>query len=429
MIASLYKKFLTTTGVSTDTRSIKLDNIFFALKGPNYDANKFAKAALEQGAKYAVIDDPEHKPEDERYLLVENSLKTLQDLAAYHRSQLKIPIIGITGSNGKTTTKELIYEVLSKKFVTFATAGNLNNHIGVPLSILSIDSKVEIAIIEMGANKVGDIAKLCAIAQPTHGLITNIGKAHIEGFGGFEGVIKGKGELYDYLLSHNGRVFINSQNEILNKMAKKFERPVFYPAYSDYYHCELITADPFLVIKSDKGNLIETNLVGKYNFENIAAALCLGKFFEVDNKKANRAISKYTPSNNRSQIIKKGNNMLILDAYNANPVSMKAAIENIAEMDSSNKVVILGDMNELGEISEDEHYKIGELTKNKHFNRVIFCGEKILAAKNANPDSTYFKEKGQLIDYLHENPFDKALILIKASRSLGLEQLVEVMEN
>lgn len=429
MIAALYDKYLSASGVSTDTRIIKPGNIFFALKGPNYNANKFAKAALEQGAGYAVIDDPEHLLKDERCLLVDDSLKTLQELATYHRSKLKIPVIGITGSNGKTTTKELIYGVLSKKYETFATAGNLNNHIGVPISLLSIDPKTEIAIIEMGANKVGDIAELCEMARPTHGLITNIGKAHIEGFGGFEGVIRGKSELYQFLLDHNGKVFINSQNEILNKMAKRFERPYYYPDYSDYYHCELIAADPFLVIRSDKGNLVETNLVGKYNFENIAAALCIGKFFEVDNKKANRAISKYTPSNNRSQIIKKGNNMLILDAYNANPVSMKAAIENLAEMESRNKVVILGDMNELGEISEAEHYKIGELTKNQRFNKVIFCGEKILAAKNANPESTYFKEKDQLIDYLHENPFDKALILIKASRSLGLEKLVDVIEK
>ncbi|MDN5216097.1 UDP-N-acetylmuramoyl-tripeptide--D-alanyl-D-alanine ligase [Fulvivirgaceae bacterium BMA12] len=428
MIASLYEKFLTTTGASTDTRNIKSGNIFFALKGPNFDANKFAKAALEQGAKYAVIDDPKHNLDD-RYILVDDTLKALQDLAIHHRAQLQIPVIGITGSNGKTTTKELIYEVLSKKFVAFATAGNFNNHIGVPLSVLSVDVKTEIAVIEMGANKVGDIAELCEIAQPTHGLITNIGKAHIEGFGGFEGVIRGKSELYQYLIDHNGKVFINSENEILNSMAKRFERPYFYPAYSDYYHCELVTADPFLVIKSDKGNLIETNLVGKYNFENIAAALCIGKFFEVDDKKANRAISKYTPTNNRSQIIKKGNNMLILDAYNANPVSMKAAIENIAEMEASNKVVILGDMNELGEISEEEHYKVGELTKDDRFSKVIFCGEKILAAKNANPDSTYFKEKNQLIDYLHQNPFDKALILIKASRSLGLEQLAEEIKK
>ena len=429
MIASLYDKYLSATGVSTDTRKIKSGNIFFALRGPNFNANKFAKAALEQGASFAVIDDPDHKLEDDRYILVEDALKTLQELAIHHRSKLKIPVIGITGSNGKTTTKELIHEVLSKKFVTFATAGNLNNHIGVPISVLSIGPKVEIAIIEMGANKVGDIAELCEMARPTHGLITNIGKAHIEGFGGFEGVIRGKSELYQYLLDHHGKVFINSQNEILNKMAERFDRPYYYPDYSDYYHCELVTADPFLVIRSDKGNLIETNLVGKYNFENIAAALCVGKFFEVDNKKANRAISKYTPSNNRSQIIKKGNNMLILDAYNANPVSMRAAIENIAEMESGNKVVILGDMNELGEISEEEHYKIGELTKERHFNKVIFCGKKILAAKNANPESTYFKEKDQLIDYLHENPFDKALILIKASRSLGLEQLVDVIEK
>ncbi len=427
MIASLYDKFLNATGVCTDTRKIENGNIFFALKGPNFNANEFAKKALETGAIYAVIDDPTYNIDDQ-YILVDDALKTLQDLAAFHRSKLKIPVIGITGSNGKTTTKELIRSVLSMKFETFATEGNLNNHIGVPLSVLSISEKYEIAIIEMGASKVGDIAELCAICQPTHGIITNIGKAHIEGFGGFEGVIRGKSELYQYLLEHSGKVFINSQNEILNNMAKRFERPYMYPAYADYYHCDLIEAAPFLVVKTDKGNLIETNLVGKYNFENLAAALCIGKFFEVDNKKANKAVSRYTPSNNRSQIIQKGSKVLILDAYNANPVSMKAAIENLADMEAAHKVVILGDMNELGDISEEEHFKIGELTKEHAFNKVIFCGEKILPAKTANPNSTYFKKKEQLIDYLNTNPIDDGTILIKASRSLGLEKLVDVFD-
>lgn len=426
MITSLYEKFLNSTGVCTDTRKIVKGCIFFALKGPNFNANEFAQKALESGAVYAVVDDTSYVV-DARYILVKDSLKALQELATYHRSKLKIPVIGITGSNGKTTTKELIKAIVSKKFETFATEGNLNNHIGVPLTILSIDSKIEMAIIEMGASKIGDIAELCEIAKPTHGIITNIGKAHTEGFGGFDGVIRGKSELYQYLLDHDAKVFINSQNEILNNMVNRFDRPYLYPAYSDYYHCELITADPFLVIKSDKGSLIETNLVGKYNFENIAAALCIGKFFEVDNKKANRAVSKFTPSDNRSQIIKKGQKMLILDAYNANPVSMKAAIENLADMESQNKVVILGDMNELGDISDEEHFKIGELTKTLGFNKVIFCGEKILAATKANPDSTYFREKKQLIDYLEEHPIEDGTILIKASRSLGLEKLIDVI--
>lgn len=426
MIASLHEMFLISTGVSTDTRNIEVGNMFIALQGPNFDANEYAEKALEEGASYVVIDNADFQ-KDERYILVDDTLKALQDLAAFHRETLKIPLIAVTGSNGKTTTKELLREVLSKKFETFATEGNLNNHIGVPLSILSMSAKTEIAIIEMGASKVGDIAELCDIAKPDFGIITNIGKAHTEGFGGFEGVKKGKGELYKYLLKNNGKVFVNSQNEILFDLSKDFERPYFYPDYSDYYHCEMVAADPFLVIKSDGGALLETNLVGQYNFENIAAALCVGKYFEVDNKKANKAVSNYAPINNRSQILKMGSNTLILDAYNANPDSMKMAIENLAHMDASNKVVILGDMNELGDISEKEHFRVGELTKSFDFDNVIFCGEKILAAKNANPESTYFKEKEQLIDFLKGNPLEESLILIKASRSLGLEQLASVI--
>ncbi|MDN5203306.1 UDP-N-acetylmuramoyl-tripeptide--D-alanyl-D-alanine ligase [Fulvivirgaceae bacterium BMA10] len=427
MIEALYEKFLKSKGVSTDTRDIQKDTIFFALKGPNFNANSFAGEALEKGASYVVIDDESYKVDD-RCVVVSDSLKALQELANFHRKKLKIPVIGITGTNGKTTTKELIHAVLSKKFNTLATEGNLNNHIGVPLTLLSIGKKVEIAIIEMGASKIGDIAELCQIAEPTHGLITNIGKGHTEGFGGIDGVIRGKSELYQYLLETNGKVFINSNNEILSNMAKRFERPYMYPAYADYYHCQLVTADPFLVIKSEAGNLVETNLIGDYNFENIAAALCIGKFFDVPPKKANRGISQYSPKNNRSQISKIGSNTVILDAYNANPNSMQAAINNLASMESENKVAILGDMKELGDISEEEHRQIGALTKEKSFKKVLYCGALMKCAKEIDSHALYFEDRERLKAYLKEHEIKNSLVLIKASRSMGLEDVVGDLE-
>ncbi len=426
MISILYEKYLASDGVSTDTRKIALNSIFFALKGPNFDANKFAKESIEKGAKYAVVDDDKYVISD-RYVLVEDTLKSLQALATHHRSRLKIPVIGITGSNGKTTTKELMNAVLSKKFKTLATIGNFNNHIGVPLTILSITKKIELAIIEMGASKIGDIEELCQIAQPTHGLITNIGQAHTEGFGGIKGVIKGKNELYKYLLETQGKVFVNSTNEILRSLAKVFEKPYFYPQSSDYYNCEVVESEPFLVIRAGNGKLIETNLIGAYNFENIAAALCVGKFFEVRYKKANKAISKYAPTNNRSQILKKGSNTIILDAYNANPVSMMAAIDNCKSMKAENKILILGDMNELGKTSVTEHMNIGKHTVGEQFKRVLFIGEKMKDANMENPASKHFESTELFKEYLAQSPIEDALILIKASRSLGLEQVLEYL--
>ncbi len=426
MISILYEKYLASDGVSTDTRKIALNSIFFALKGPNFDANKFAKESIEKGAKYAVVDDDKYVISD-RYVLVEDTLKSLQALATHHRSRLKIPVIGITGSNGKTTTKELMNAVLSKKFKTLATIGNFNNHIGVPLTILSITKKIELAIIEMGASKIGDIEELCQIAQPTHGLITNIGQAHTEGFGGIKGVIKGKNELYKYLLETQGKVFVNSTNEILRSLAKVFEKPYFYPQSSDYYNCEVVESEPFLVIRAGNGKLIETNLIGAYNFENIAAALCVGKFFEVRYKKANKAISKYAPTNNRSQILKKGSNTIILDAYNANPVSMMAAIDNCKSMKAENKILILGDMNELGKTSVTEHMNIGKHTVGEQFKRVLFIGEKMKDTNMENPASKHFESTELFKEYLAQSPIEDALILIKASRSLGLEQVLEYL--
>ncbi len=426
MISTLYEKYLASDGVSTDTRKIAPDSIFFALKGPNFDANKFAQEAIEKGAKYAVVDDEKYVMSDQ-YILVDDTLKSLQALATHHRSQLKIPVIGITGSNGKTTTKELMNAVLSKKFKTLATIGNLNNHIGVPLTILSITDKIEIAIIEMGASKGGDIEELCHIALPTHGLITNIGQAHTEGFGGIEGVIKGKNELYRYLSETGGKVFANSTNEILMDLVKVFDKPYFYPQSSDYYNCELVESEPFLVIKAGNGKLIETNLIGTYNFENVAAALCVGKFFEVKYKKANKAISNYSSTNNRSQILKKGSNTIISDAYNANPVSMMAAIDNCKSMKAENKVLILGDMNELGDSSVVAHENIGNYTSGAQFTQVIFVGKKMKDAHNENPTSIYFEKPELLKEFLSQSPIEDALILIKASRSLGLEQVIEYL--
>lgn len=424
MIAALYEKYLSCAGVSTDTRSIAPDTLFFALKGPNFNANAYAAQAIEKGAKYAVIDEEKYQS-GERFILVEDVLTTLQQLANHHRKQLSIPFIGINGTNGKTTTKELLSAVLSKKYKTHATRGNLNNHIGVPLTLLSIGSDTEIAVIEMGANKVGDIAELCQIAEPTHGLTTNIGKAHLEGFGGFDGAIRGESELYHYLIQTGGIAFINSQDPILANMSKRFEKPFFYPAAHDYYHCELLGADPFIIYRDEQEHEVHTQLLGTYNFNNIAAALCIGKYFKVPADAANEAVKAYHPTNKRSEIVKKGSNTIILDAYNANPDSMKAAIENLLHMKASQKVVILGDMYELGEDTEKEHRELGQLLANSTFNHILLCGKHMQWAAAACPPAKYFSDKKVLEEYLEKKKFENASILIKASRGIALETLVD----
>lgn len=423
-IESLYQLFLKSPNVSTDTRKIEAGSIFFALKGPSFNANAFAEEALAKGASYAVIDEPAYD-KSEKTLLVKDTLVALQELAKYHRSQLSIPIIGLTGSNGKTTSKELLNAVLSKKFRTLATKGNLNNHIGVPLTILEIDKTIEVAIIEMGANHLGEIALLSSIATPTHGFITNIGKAHIGTFGGFENIIRGKSELYQHLITAEGIVFINSQNPILANMAKRFKSPVFYPAKGDYYSCELVEADPFVKIKAENGAVISTQITGGYNFENMAAALCIGKYFGVAETDANQAISEYVPGNMRSQIVRKGTNTIILDAYNANPSSMQAAIENLASMNAEKKVAIVGDMFELEDEAEGEHRSLGNLLKEKNFEAVYLCGKLSRFAKEEFPLSNYFEKKELLIEELKKNPIEQATVLIKASRGIGLETVLE----
>jgi UDP-N-acetylmuramoyl-tripeptide--D-alanyl-D-alanine ligase len=422
-IASLYQLYLKSGKVSTDTRQIAPGSLFFAIKGPKYNANAFAQEALSKGASYAVVDEKEYVI-GEQTILVQDGLTALQQLAMYHRDQLEIPVIGLTGSNGKTTSKELVNAVLSKKYKTLATKGNLNNHIGVPLTILSIDSSVEIAIIEMGANHVGEIALLSSIAMPTHGFITNIGKAHIGTFGGFENIIRGKSELYQHLITQDGVVFINSQNPILANMAKRFKKPLFYPAKGDYYQSQLISADPFIKIETEEGKILNTQMIGSYNFENIAAALCIGNYFGVEPAKAEQAVVEYVPGNMRSQIIQKGTNTIILDAYNANPSSMQAAVESLAGMKAKNKVAILGDMYELEEEAEKEHRTLGKLLQEKKLDRVYLCGTLIRAAKEECPAARHFETRELLIDELKKNPITDSTILVKASRGMGLEGVV-----
>jgi UDP-N-acetylmuramoyl-tripeptide--D-alanyl-D-alanine ligase len=425
-IQNLYQKYRESGKVSTDTRQITPGSVFFALKGDKFNANEFASDALTKGASYVVIDEVAYA-KDDRYIVVENVLETLQKLARHHRDQLDIPFIGLTGSNGKTTTKELLNAVLSKKFKTLATKGNLNNHIGVPLTILSIDNSVELAVIEMGANHVGEIALLCTIANPTHGLITNISKAHVGMFGGFENIIRAKSELYHHLIQTKGQVFINSQNHILANMAKRFTAPLFYPAPDDFYQCELVSADPFLKVKTELKQEITTQLIGDYNFENVAAALCIGKYFDVNVQDANNAIAEYVPGNMRSQIVTKGSNTIILDAYNANPSSMEAAIKNLASMKANNKVVILGDMFELEDEAEVEHRALGKLLAEKKFNVVYLCGKLMKAATSEIPSANYYEKKEDLLKSLQQNPLSNATILIKASRGIGLETVVDVL--
>ncbi|EAZ79440.1 UDP-N-acetylmuramoyl-tripeptide--D-alanyl-D-alanine ligase [Algoriphagus machipongonensis] len=427
-ISILYSLFKKSTGVSTDTRKIGKGNVFFALKGPNFDANEFAPKALEQGASLVVIDDPKYFIEDdERYFLAKDALKMLQDLANYHRKQLTIPIIGLTGSNGKTTSKELLHAVLQTKFKTVATVGNLNNHIGVPLTLLSIPEDAEMAIVEMGANKQGDIEELCEIAEPTHGFITNIGRAHLEGMGGPAGVLKTKTELFQFLRANKGTVFINSQDPVLSNMAKRFDKPVLYPAKGDFCEVGFVEANPFVKFTVEGTEEVYlSSLIGAYNFGNIANALAVGKYFEVEMKGAIEAIVNYQPSNMRSQLLEKRSNLIILDAYNANPSSMEVAIRTFGEMTGKkHKMIILGDMFELGEHAEEEHAKLGEIISEYEIEKVCFTGKLIVSALARYPKALYFPDPFSFRNWLQDSQLEDYLILIKGSRGMKLEGLVD----
>ena len=423
-IPELYDRFRECAGVSTDTRKITEGCLYVALKGDKFDGNLFANDALEKGARYALVDTPELAT-DSRYLLVDDGLTALQELARYHRNTLAIPIIGLTGSNGKTTTKELIASVVSRKYRTYATQGNLNNHIGVPLTLLAIDAGYEMAVVEMGANHQGEIRLLCSIARPTHGMITNVGKAHLEGFGGVDGVRKGKGELFDFLAETGGTVFINAHSPVLMEMATErlFREAVFYQLTDQY---DILSDNP-VVYKDEVGHVITTNLPGRYNFDNMAAALCIGKFFGVPAEEANEAVAGYNPTNNRSQFIRKGSNTILMDAYNANPSSMAAAIQHFMKQDSAHKVVILGDMYELGPESPAEHAALGELIAQGKFDTVILAGQDMRYALGALPKAYYFPDKFSLHNWIMDNPFQDTAILIKGSRGMGLESVVQFL--
>lgn len=427
-LAKLYEIYVESTGVCTDTRKILKGNLFFALSGPNFNGNTFAQKAFDEGAIACVVNEEISGIPDERLFVVDDTLEVLQALATHHRQQLKIPVFGITGSNGKTTTKELMHHALSVKYKTFATKGNLNNHIGVPLSLLAIDDSFEFAIIEMGTNHVGEIASYCKMAQPNFGLITNIGKAHIGEFGGFENIIIGKSELFDYLNKDNGLPFINTNDAVLNNMKKRFANPFTYPNEGDYFEAKLLPSQEALQMEVEGGIHIKTQLFGQFNANNVSAAMCVAKYFEVDLKKAAVAIEAYTPTNMRSQLIKTDKYQIILDAYNANPDSMQLAIESLSASAKSESVAILGDMLELGDMSTLEHEKLAELAVDLGISRRIYFGEQIQKAKQADPFGTFFTNKEVLINHLKEKPIKSgSTILIKGSRRNGLEDLVEVL--
>lgn len=430
----LYSYFLKHPIVCTDTRDIKPNSIFFALKGDNFNANEFAGQALNAGCALAVIDEEKYK-KDERYFLVKDVLSTLQQLANYHRKQLKIPIIAITGTNGKTTSKELVNAVLSEKYKVLATKGNLNNHIGVPLTLLGITNEHEIAIIEMGANHQGEIALLCSIAQPYYGMITNIGKAHLEGFGGYEGVIKAKSEMYNFIKQNVGKLFVNADNHLLMELSQGIDRITFGSSKNADFIGKYIESNPFVKLKYkpktdiqniDATPIIATHLIGSYNFENILAAACIGHYFKLSEEQIKNGLESYVPSNNRSQIIQTKNNFLLLDAYNANPSSMKAAIENFAEMDRPNKMVILGDMLELGSESKKEHDAVIALLKQKNISNAILVGPFFKeAGKQIN--ALTFNNSDEVVDHLKKNTIKNATILIKGSRGIKLEKIIEAL--
>ena len=424
--AELHERFITCTGTSTDTRTISKDCMFFALKGPNFNANAFAAEALEKGAKYAVVDEAPVVM-DGRYLLVPDVLQALQHLATHHRRKFDIPVIGITGSNGKTTTKELVHAVLSADRATLATSGNLNNHIGVPLTLLRLTAEHRIAIIEMGANKVGDIAELTAIAEPTHGLITNIGKAHLEGFGSYEGVIIAKTEMYDFLGRHKGSVFVNADDPLLMGKSAGLER-VTYGSTGDPDMLGYLQAsnDAFLRCSFDHRDdtwCVDTHLIGAYNLPNVLAAACIGLHFKVEPERIVDAIDGYEPSNNRSQFSDTGRNHLVLDAYNANPSSMQVALENFAAMPTDRpKLAILGGMKELGADSRAEHTAVVDTVKRLGVD-AMFVGPEFMEL--AGMGITTYPDAKAALEALKQKPLTGYLILVKGSRGTKLETLVE----
>ncbi|PHR99555.1 MAG: UDP-N-acetylmuramoyl-tripeptide--D-alanyl-D-alanine ligase [Leeuwenhoekiella sp.] len=423
----IHKQFLESSGVSTDTRKIKKDSLFFALKGENFNGNSFAQEALNKGAKLAVVDESDYAITD-RIILVKDVLKTFQELAYTHRKYLDIPIVALTGSNGKTTTKELINAVLSKKFKTVATQGNLNNHIGVPLTLLSMSSDTELGIVEMGANHQGEIQSLCEIATPDYGYITNFGKAHLEGFGGVEGVIKGKSELYLHLIGHKGSLILNLDDPIQQKRVGSTHAYTFGKIPEADLAITYALAEPFAHIKFGD-TIVESNLIGQYNEVNLAAAAAFGSLFKIESSAIKEALESYIPSNNRSQLIKNKNQTIILDAYNANPSSMEAALRNLATTHSTYKLAILGDMFELGEAAAEEHQYIANLAEQFNIDQIILVGANFSKTQN---EALCFKSTEELLEKglpeAVKSKLSEATILVKGSRGMALERILNLLE-
>ena len=426
-IAELYKLYKQYPEVSTDTRNAPKDSIFFALKGANFNGNEYAEKAIDNGCSYAVVDEEKYATRP-NIILVEDALVTLQELARYHRKHIKTPVIGITGTNGKTTTKELITSVLSQEYNVVSTRGNLNNHIGVPLTLLRIKKEHEIAVVEMGASHVGEIKFLSDIAQPNYGLITNIGHAHIEGFGSYENVIKAKGELYEYIRgTRDGKIFIDFDNSLLREMAEGITS-IYYGLNDDLFISgKVLSTNPYLEFEwrfGGKKNKVKTKLIGDYNLSNALAAITVGKYLGINASLICKAIEGYEPTNNRSQLKKTDKNMLIIDAYNANPTSMYAALVNFDHMDVSRKVLILGDMKELGPDTDMEHQKIADYISHHNFDAAMLVGDNFSRIKT---DIPRFKNMDGLQDYLLSHPLQDSYILLKGSRSVQLEKCIEFL--
>ena len=426
-IKELHQLFLKSEGISTDTRKIEKDQLFFCLKGENFNGNLYAEEALKKGAHYVIADEKHF--ENQNIILVNNTLEVLQKLATFHRSYLKTPILSLTGSNGKTTTKELINSVLSKKFNTKATVGNLNNHIGVPLTLLSFNRSTEFGIVEMGANHMKEIALLSNISQPNYGYITNIGKAHLEGFGSEENILKGKTELYDYLKENKGSIFLNTDDYRLTSKANGLKNITFSTNENSDYTIKLTNCNPMVEV-SFNNTSIKSNLIGSYNFTNIAAAITIGAHFNIATHLIKEAIEDYLPTMNRSQIIKKGTNQIILDAYNANPSSMKVAIENIENLKNSlKKTVIIGDMFELGTYANQEHQKIVDqlIKEESTIESAIIVGKNFYKTKVTSKKIKKFTNTEEVINYLKNNKKENNNILIKGSRGMQLEKILEYL--
>jgi UDP-N-acetylmuramoyl-tripeptide--D-alanyl-D-alanine ligase len=422
-IEKLYELFLQFPTVSTDTRKITKDCLFFALKGEHFNGNSYAQQAIEKGAAYAIVDE-EAFANHPAIILVQDTLETLQKLANFHRKKSQATIISLTGSNGKTTTKELISSVLATKYKTIATVGNLNNHIGVPLTLLTIKKNTEIAIIEMGANHQKEIEFLCAIAEPDFGYITNFGKAHLEGFGGVEGVIKGKSELYDFLIERNRNIFFNADDAMQVSKLQAYEKKYgFSQEKNEYHHIQYISADPFVKLQFED-KIIHSKLIGVYNFVNCCAAILMGTYFNVSFENIKKGIENYIPVNNRSQIIDKNGHQIILDAYNANPSSMIVALENFKNLNVDPKIIFLGDMFELGETAPEEHQAIVDLASSMRFDATFLIGKNFSKTKNKGQSFETFEA---LASFLEKNPIPKSNIFIKGSRGMALERLLELL--